>query len=42
MKGREGLSDSMAFQGMFTFNPNNVALMDEYQVVLPNISRLRL
>lgn len=31
LKGREGLSDSMAFQGMFTFNPNNVALMDEYQ-----------
>jgi len=31
MKGREGLSESMAFQGMFTFNPNNVHLMDEYQ-----------
>jgi len=31
LRGREGLSDSMAFQGMFTFNPNNVELMDEYQ-----------
>ncbi len=31
LKGREGLSDSMAFQGMFTFNPANVHLMDEYQ-----------
>jgi len=29
--GREGLSDSMAFQGMFTFNPDNVRLLDEYQ-----------
>ncbi|MBU2554577.1 MAG: zinc-binding dehydrogenase [Bacteroidetes bacterium] len=31
LMGREGLSDSMAFQGMFTFNPNNVHLLDEYQ-----------
>jgi len=31
LKGSEGLSDSMAFQGMFTFNPANVHLMDEYQ-----------
>lgn len=31
LRGQEGLSDSMAFQGMFTFNPNNIHLMDEYQ-----------
>ncbi len=31
LMGREGLSDSMAFQGMFTFNPDNVRLLDEYQ-----------
>lgn len=31
LMGREALSDSMAFQGMFTFNPNNVHLLDEYQ-----------
>lgn len=31
LRGREGLSDSMAFQGMFTFNPANIHLMDEYQ-----------
>lgn len=31
LKGREGLSDSMAFQGMFTFNPNNVPFLNEYQ-----------
>ncbi|MGB4577573.1 MAG: alcohol dehydrogenase catalytic domain-containing protein, partial [Paludibacter sp.] len=27
LMGREGLSDSMAFQGMFTFNPDNVRLL---------------
>lgn len=31
LMGKEGLSDSMAFQGMFTFDPNNVHLLDEYQ-----------
>jgi len=28
LRGQEGLSDSMAFQGMLTFNPNNIHLMD--------------
>jgi alcohol dehydrogenase len=31
LKGQEGLSDSMAFQGMFAFDPANVPLLDEYQ-----------
>jgi len=31
LKGQEGLSDSMAFQGMFTFDEANIPLLDEYQ-----------
>jgi len=31
LKGKNQLSDSMAFVGMFTFNPNGTKLLNEYQ-----------